>query len=753
MKPDSFDNRTLSGRLIDRFLLCSVIPLSVFVMFLSCASPGAASKTQKTSLSNLPSLNTKSGAQKLTPAPESLRNIKIVYLDIIRKFPEEANRLKLGEDKIALRLLKYAGIKTVKSPTSSKNTATIKIHFNAAPLMMKYAVRNPYNFNPYAKPDLRTQYSGARTYGSITILHKAGERVSHSFDARVDPPKETVLKFYDKDQAPYAKTLQGKGSYTLALMLVLTRLKGASFLKAALRDREPYVKEVAAYQLGNYKDQPGVRASLGSLAKKNNSLLGTAALLALSDSPGEIKKATPFLRYAAARQSHNRALAATLLAKGQVNEAVPDIIKGLKIGKYDYDGDANIILALGKLEHPAVIDGLLWYWKKNLTETHIRVNRNLTGVRKILTKKAGRDLGESYALWNKWNKSGRPAKGEASDPALDSGARKVVTSFRDVKRVKLMIVEDYGDARKTRLPFRKIAKRVLAYAGWKVASPDSDDYDAVLKVASLGTAEKQNYERYGINYTGAELKGKLELRLRGQSSGPGADFSGSTSPSWSISRRYPTPDHAPFAGLIKGRGGFGFALIKAISQTNRVDALTKALRDPDDGVVKIALTTLGETGRAEFIKPIASVMLSGSRYSRLDAIKALARIKDRARIPYLMKALKDNYIAYQVAPILAEYKHEPALPLINRALLKVSSLDERSALARALQVYKDKSSASPLLDFLGDAQKEYERARTDSYRNKYDAYRRDALNALKSVTGQDFGFDVKKWNAWVKANR
>ena len=58
--------------------------------------------------------------------------------------------------------------------------------------------------------------------------------------------------------------------------------------------------------------------------------------------------------------------------------------------------------------------------------------------------------------------------------------------------------------------------------------------------------------------------------------------------------------------------------------------------------------------------------------------------------------------------------------------------------ARALGEIGDRSAVPALISALGD---------------KKDQVRTKAANALKEITGQSFGKDISKWNAWWKKNK
>ncbi len=83
------------------------------------------------------------------------------------------------------------------------------------------------------------------------------------------------------------------------------------------------------------------------------------------------------------------------------------------------------------------------------------------------------------------------------------------------KTVRIIVYQNYYDgvAKKLYLPFEKIARRLLGYAGVTVVSPGAKQYDYSLEISAIGTPRGAAYEISGGDtrylYTGADLDGEI----------------------------------------------------------------------------------------------------------------------------------------------------------------------------------------------------------------------------------------------------
>lgn len=69
--------------------------------------------------------------------------------------------------------------------------------------------------------------------------------------------------------------------------------------------------------------------------------------------------------------------------------------------------------------------------------------------------------------------------------------------FKDVKRVKIVVSQSYGEAKNVSLPFYDVASKLLKLAGITVVEADSQDYDAVLEIEAKGEPIRCYFSKEG----------------------------------------------------------------------------------------------------------------------------------------------------------------------------------------------------------------------------------------------------------------
>jgi len=75
--------------------------------------------------------------------------------------------------------------------------------------------------------------------------------------------------------------------------------------------------------------------------------------------------------------------------------------------------------------------------------------------------------------------------------------REFASPLGNVKRVKILVSQSYGEADRVSLPFREVATRLLYWAGVSVVPEDSSDYDATLEIEAKGEPIKGYYDEGG----------------------------------------------------------------------------------------------------------------------------------------------------------------------------------------------------------------------------------------------------------------
>lgn len=93
-------------------------------------------------------------------------------------------------------------------------------------------------------------------------------------------------------------------------------------------------------------------------------------------------------------------------------------------------------------------------------------------------------------------------------------------SFKDIKRVKIVVSQSYGKAKDVTLPFFDVTSRLLELAGATVVKEDSQGYDAVLEINAKGEAIKGYYTKNGellfTPFPVQEIQGRREHLYRSE---------------------------------------------------------------------------------------------------------------------------------------------------------------------------------------------------------------------------------------------
>lgn len=234
-----------------------------------------------------------------------------------------------------------------------------------------------------------------------------------------------------------------------------------------------------------------------------------------------------------------------------------------------------------------------------------------------------------------------------------------------------------------------------------------------------------------------------------------------------------------------------------IGDRRAVKPLALLLKDNDSDVRVDVVKALTRIGDAQAVKPLIAALRDSYRIVRLDASEALAKIGTPAVEP-LVAALKDGHKhvregAFQAlakthwqpdrseagaAYWAAKYQWDrcvdigaPAVePLIRD--LKAAPMSVQRDIAAALGKIGDRRAVSPLigtiaeaesvmLSILNSAEEVFLSSMDDDRSHYHETVRKRmqesesaeeasqaAVQALKSITGQDFGQDAARWQQW-----
>lgn len=125
----------------------------------------------------------------------------------------------------------------------------------------------------------------------------------------------------------------------------------------------------------------------------------------------------------------------------------------------------------------------------------------------------------------------------------------------------------------------------------------------------------------------------------------------------------------------------------------------------------------------------------GDALMRAQAAYYLGKFRHTPSIPDLIKATEDSsvFVRQEAAWALGEMKDASALPVLLTLLERNSNIEIRKRAADGLKKLGDSRAVDGLIEQLDDI-------------NQTVAYA--ALQALKAITKQDFGRDIKEWEKW-----
>jgi len=186
---------------------------------------------------------------------------------------------------------------------------------------------------------------------------------------------------------------------------------------------------------------------------------------------------------------------------------------------------------------------------------------------------------------------------------LDYFNKKRKSEFKNVKIIEISLEDSYGDAKDVNLPFEKISKQILKYAGIQFIKANEQSYDAVLKINAEGqpisaeyeyksaqrfdyrpeyewlSPDKSKYVSAGHYFSGASLSGTISFEVSNilicQKS-----FYGSVKPkSTIIERIYTSPSNAPFEETLNLSGSFTAEIIELMGEACGLPPILQILRD------------------------------------------------------------------------------------------------------------------------------------------------------------------------------
>lgn len=285
--------------------------------------------------------------------------------------------------------------------------------------------------------------------------------------------------------------------------------------------------------------------------------------------------------------------------------------------------------------------------------------------------------------------------------------QKQLEVFRSAKTVRVLVNQSYGDAKDVSLPFKDVTKRLLGYAGIRIASADSKTYDITIKIQAQGQV-KGTYYLNQYHYSGASLSGSISFISQDCPPYKKA-FSVDIYPPTIITSKYPTPSSAPFKGAFYESGSFLSKFIEMIGVVYGKNCIVMAsLSDKDWRLRSNAAEILGSKRDPEIIKPMIEALNDKKSLVRRNAAEAMGDIDDPMVIEALIVALRD--IDYDVRRLasdsLAKIGKSTVEPLIVAMKNKNYKIQEGAieALERMPMFagIRDRRAVMPLIDKLKD---------------------------------------------------
>ena len=178
-----------------------------------------------------------------------------------------------------------------------------------------------------------------------------------------------------------------------------------------------------------------------------------------------------------------------------------------------------------------------------------------------------------------------------------------------------------------------------------------------------------------------------------------------------------------------------------IGDKKAAPALIKLLGDNEWQVRFYTTEALGKIGDKSAAKPLANLLLTDSSAKvRLAAIEALDRLDSRTEYKAVLEAFSDKNpkIRSYAVELSASWKIKDALPTITNMLKNDRSNKVRASCAYALGIYANYAAVPALIGALDD---------------DYMDVKIHAMESLKKMSGQNYGYDKQEWDHWFELNK
>lgn len=265
-----------------------------------------------------------------------------------------------------------------------------------------------------------------------------------------------------------------------------------------------------------------------------------------------------------------------------------------------------------------------------------------------------------------------------------------------VKRWRLVLTEDYGEAKKYKgLPIREDCKRLLRYGGYEVVLDDSQSYDATVTVGVASVPRHSTYMGGSVLYAGADIAIDVGMTADDISISFRKSENSKSCPwmlGWSNNTYGDEPEDAPFKEVYYECGDFFALFLSVLYQAKGEQPVLNALKDDspflkhaiafsetladfaqagsilvehldhtDNDIREIAAKTLGNVRFAGAVGPLCRTLVTdGDASVRVVAAVALGKTGDAEAFPALQKGLEDySSVRKASAEALTALKWQP----------------------------------------------------------------------------------------------
>ncbi len=321
----------------------------------------------------------------------------------------------------------------------------------------------------------------------------------------------------------------------------------------------------------------------------------------------------------------------------------------------------------------------------------------------------------------------RSPQKESIEDKLEKLYNKRHPEFIRARTAKILFKQDLGEADTAPFDIENIAKKSLLYAGLELKDYGPEEPDVALEIDVGGKPLVETYSSFGKQYSGAVLSGTITFRT---SKGfvYSETFAGKSKPPsllWDVGPKgpHPTPFSAPWETVFTMPGSFCEIFVEITHKFLGTDVLIMWLSSYDVGITDAVKHKIREINDPSITAPFLKILERDQVTTwAKNAISILGTMEDPRAVELLISSLRGEY-SEEVTNNLKRIE----------SLTKVEdqTADVRRAAAWALGKIKDPRAVEPLISALQDP-----------------IVRFWAAQSLKEITGEDFGENKEKWQAW-----